>query len=144
VPDLLLHHRSGSDRGCGLRWNRIRSQNAAAAVRVELDELVRVNVDDPALLEIGLARFVAVVEMDVAVEMVSRVKPAKESTQRFETAVRGIVPIVHATRWRVRDQDVERSSIPQTVPEEAWCHLEELPGDLSLRVLLLLTIAVAR
>lgn len=58
-----------------------------------------------------------------------------ETNEGLEPLVRTIRAIVDTSHRRVRDKDVQRSSVPEAIPAQSWLHATDSGVHLTLRVL---------
>src|SRR5215211_385007 len=107
----------GLRAGSRARRRHCWSADTSIRFRFQLEHLVGIDVDDAGLLEVDLVRLIAVVEMDMAVQLIRGMDVSQEPPQRFEPPMRGILSVIDVSWRRVGNQKVDRAPVPQAVPE---------------------------
>ena len=91
----------------------------------DFDDLIGKDIDD---LRQTVSCFgggkIAALEMGMPVEMVTRLCHAQEPINGFQPLMRLGIVIVNAKRRRVRDEDIEETTISAAVQQQAGQHAE--------------------
>src|SRR5690606_9806664 len=111
---------------------------------VEIEPLVRVDVDDRGVVELVLGVDRPVPEMDMAVQMPARLPALDEPVHGLKPTVGLVLPVANIPGWRMGHEYIERPAVPDAVPEQLRGHAEHVPFHLEFGELHRVAIGVAR
>jgi hypothetical protein len=82
------------------------------------------------------------VKMDMTVEVVPGLKRFQQPAEGFDPLVGEVLPIMNPPRRRVRDEDIQVTAIPESIPNQPGDEVQDMMPHLSLRILIKGTIGI--